>query len=388
MKQGFLKVQGTNIVDANQKKLHLRGTNFGGWLMMEGYFMHAPNTAEQLLKKQWKKELGEKSLREFEYQFRSNFITESDMKQVAAWGFNSLRLPFNYRLIEDGGLVFIDKAISWAKKYGVYLILDLHGAPGAQNHDWHSDSLGKAELWTKKKNRHKVYQIWEFLADRYKDEPIIAGYDVLNEAVMNDVPLLNEFYRETIKAIRRCDKKHILFIEGNRWAQVIDVLDDFSDDNWLYSIHYYEPPEFSFNLVPHLRHPLKGFGPADIRRRMEAYAKFAKQKNRPMHVGEFGVNYRQGLFNEDKYVADVLKAFKEFGFHWNYWTYKSIKHFMHPDGILSYYPNPPWVNRPGPRYGWDNWVALWPTRKKEMTASWRTEAFDLNDKILQVLKAS
>ncbi len=381
----FLRTKNTSIIDSNGKSVSLHGTNFGGWLMMEGYFMHAPNTAEQLLKKQWRKVLGEESLKQFELAFRSTFITEADMKQLASWGFNSLRLPFNYRIIEDGGLVFLDEAIKWAKKYGVYLILDLHGAPGAQNHDWHSDSLGTAELWTKKSNRHKTYAIWEFLADRYKDETIIAGYDVLNEAVLSDNKLLNEFYHQVIKTIRQSDKNHILFIEGNRWAQVIDVLDDFNDDNWAYSIHFYEPPEFSFNLVPHIQYPSKGHDKDVIHRRMEGYAKFAKAKGRPVHVGEFGVNYRQGLYGEDMYVKDILKVFKEFGFHWNYWTYKSVKHFMHPDGIRSYYPNPAWVNRPGPKYGWDNWVKLWPTHQQEMIASWRSDAFALNSKILDVL---
>lgn len=122
---------------------------------------------------------------------------------------------------------FLDRAIEWARQHRVYIILDLHGAAGSQNHDWHSDSMGEANLWKFKAHRHKTYELWEILADRYKDETMIAGYDVLNEAVLDDAGLLNEFYRETIKAIRRSDRRHILFIEGTHWAQNIDCLDDF-----------------------------------------------------------------------------------------------------------------------------------------------------------------
>ena len=396
MSQAFLKVKQTNIVDEQNQKVMLKGVNFGGWLMMEAYFMHAPNTAEQLMKREFSKVLGAQALTELESSFRRNFIQESDMRQVSDFGFNCVRLPFNYRLIESksngynlAGLKYIDDVIDWASKYGVYVMLDLHAAPGAQNHDWHSDSLGRAELWTKKSNRAKVYKLWEFLADRYKDEPMVAGYDLLNEPVLDDAQLLNEFYRESIKAIRRCDKKHILFVEGKHWAQDISVLDDFADDNWAYSIHYYEPLEFSFNFVPHIHYPLKskaGVWDKDVmRRRMDGYYQFAKKHGRPIHVGEFGVNYRDGLYNEHTYVKDLIKVFKDFGFHWNYWTYKAVKHYMFPDGIFSYYANPPWVNRAGPVSGWNRWKDLWPKHKKEMIASWRTEAFTLNEKVLKAL---
>ena len=174
--------------------------------------------------------------------------------------------------------------------------MDLHAAPGAQNHDWHSDSAGRAELWTKKVHCHKTYDLWQRLADRYKNETMIVGYDILNEAVLPDAGLLNEFYRESIKAIRCADQNHILFIEGAHWAQQIDVLDDFKDDNWVYSIHFYEPHEFTFNLAPFIRYPWDGCNMDVLRRRMEGYFRFAQNKQRPVHVGEFGVNYRQGVY--------------------------------------------------------------------------------------------
>ena len=228
----FLKVTDGNIADGKGQEIRLRGVNFGGWLMMEGYFMHAPSLAEQIFKKHFAKVLGAKALAELEREFRHAFITEKDMKTVADWGMNCVRLPFNYRLIEPKpyryskqGIAYLDEAVGWARKYKVRLILDLHAAPGAQNCDWHSDSLGKADLWESPANQKRVFALWEFLADRYKDEPAIAGYDLLNETVMDNIPLLNKFYRQLVKAIRRVDRKHILFVEGNRWAQDLDVLE-------------------------------------------------------------------------------------------------------------------------------------------------------------------
>ncbi len=385
----FLRTQGGNIVDGKNKAVRLRGVNFGGWLMMEAYFMHAPNRPEQLMKSEFAKTLGKTALAALERSFRGNFIQASDMRQVAQWGFNCVRLPFHYR-VAQGHAEYLDQAIRWAKSCGVYVILDLHAAPGAQNNDWHSDSLGEAALWTKMSNRRRVYELWEFLADRYKDEPTVAGYDVLNEPVLDDTAVLNQFYRQTIKAIRNSDKKHMLFIEGNRWAQDIAPLDEFKDDNWVYSMHFYEPLEYTFNFVPHLRYPLRSkagtWGKTAMRGRLQGYYDLAKERERPVHVGEFGVNFRKGHGHEDIYLRDLVACFDDFGFHWNYWTYKAIKHFMFPDGIYSYYPNPPWVNRPGPVTGWNRWKDFWPKHKKEMTRSWQTQAFTLNAPVLKELR--
>jgi aryl-phospho-beta-D-glucosidase BglC (GH1 family) len=387
MNRTFLKQHKTAILRGD-RPVHLKGVNFGGWLMMEAYFVQAPNLAQQLFEKEFAKQCGTKALAGLMEKFMDNFITEADFKQVASWGMNCIRLPFHYKVGQKAHS-YLDRAMAWARKYRVYLILDLHAAFGAQNPDWHSDSInGRTELWAQKTNRHKTYALWENLADRYKEETIIAGYDVLNEPVLRDTALLNEFYRETIKAIRRCDKNHILFIEGNQWAQQIDGLDDFTDDNLAYSIHFYEPMEFAFNLIPFIRYPWPGCNKNALRRRMEGYYRFARKKQRPVYVGEFGVNYRQGLYNEHLYLRDELKSFNDFGFHWTYWTYKAVKNHMFPDGIYGYYPNSPWVHRQGPQSGWDCWGQLWSKHKNEMTGSWRTKAFGLNTQVIkQLIKA-
>ncbi len=390
MSKAFLKRHKTSIVDAKGEPIHLKGVNFGGWLMMEAYFLQSPHMAQQIFEKNFIKQCGAKALAELLLRFRANFITEDDFKQVASWGMNCIRLSFHYKIAADPKTItYLDQAIAWARKYKIYVILDLHAAPGAQNPDWHSDSVDRrTDFWTKKSNRQIIYALWEKIADRYKDETIIAGYDLLNESVLDNVALLNEFYCEAIKAIRRSDKNHMLFIEGDFWAQKIDVLDDFQDDNWLYSIHYYEPMEFAFNLIPYMDYPWKTCNKDAIRRRMEGYFKFAQKKQRPVHVGEFGVNYRKGFSHEHEYLRDELKAFNDFGFHWSYWTYKAVKNFTFPDGVFSYYPNDPWVNRMGPVTGWNTWGSCWPKYKEQMTESWLTKNFTLNTRVAeQLIKA-
>ena len=390
---GFLKARGTEIVTAHGKSVVLKGVNLGGWLMMEGYILHSLNLPEQRFKKNFVKALGKLQLADFEKEFRNHFIEEKDIRRMAHFGFNCIRVPFNYRLVEKKpyrydrkGLSYLDRVIRWAEKYHVWVILDLHAAPGAQNHDWHSDSNGTADFWTKKDFQKRTFALWEFLADRYKNKTAVAGYDLLNESVIDDAIKLNRFYKDLIRQIRHVDKNHILFVEGNQWARDLGCLDDLRDDNLVLSIHTYQPLDFTFNFVPDLSYPTAHRNKARPQEILIGYKRISKKRSVPIYVGEFGVNFRRGLYGEDRWLYDMLSVFKDFGFHWTYWTYKAIKNSIFPDGIFSFVDNPPWVNRQGPLLGWDTYHLYWPTRKKEMIQSWRTDSFKENKEISKILK--
>jgi len=393
----FIKIKGRLIVDPQGRPLIFKGVNLGGWLLMEGYFLHAPNAAEQIFKKNFRRALGKEALDSFQQDFRSHFIREEDLKAIAGFGFNCVRVPFHHRLIEKSpyrydkeGLRYLDQLMGWAHQYNLWIILDLHAACGAQNHDWHSDSLGEALLWKNKEYQRRTFALWEFLADRYQEETAIAGYDLLNEAVVGDARLLNEFYKKLIKTIRGVDRHRLLFVEGNTWATDLACLDELSDDKVVLSIHVYQPTDFTFNSVPSLQYPFTRGGlrwdRVALRKLLSAYAKIATRRSRPIHVGEFGVHVRYGFFGEDQWLKDILACFKELGFHWTYWTYKAIKNSVFPDGVFSYVENPPWVNRQGPRLGWETYSALWREKREDIIRSWETQNFQENTYLLNILK--
>ena len=382
-------------ITAGGRPVHLKGVNLGGWLMPEGYFMHAPNRGVSFFRRGFAKACGAAALRELKKSFRATFIVEEDLARIAALGFNSVRLPFHYGLVEESpyvysreGLTYLDNAIRWAGKYKLRVILDMHAVPGAQNHDWHSDSDGSARFWTSAAFQKRAAALWGFLADRYKDEPAVAGYDILNETVLDPARtgLLNAYYHAAIRAVRSSDKNHIIFLEGNRWAQDIACLDDFQDDNLVLSFHFYEPLEFTFNFVPGLKYPLPGWDKEAMRRRLEGTILVARKRGRALWCGEFGVYARGGFYGEDRWVKDILALFKAHDIHWSYWTWKAVKNFMFPDGINSYLPNDPWVNRSGPLTGWETWHLHWKDKKKAMVASWRTDAFTENKEIVKALR--
>ena len=401
-KSAFLKTKNNSIVDSKGKEILLQGVNLGGWLMMEGYILYGRNIPEGLFKAEMLRRFGMKEVDIFTKLFRDNFVKELDFKNIKELGFNCIRLPFNHKLIEKQdrkfslnkeGIDLLKKVISWCEKYNIYCILDMHAGPGSQNEDWHSDSAGKALLWTDKKCQERFFKLWEHLAENFKDKAIVAGYDILNEPVIrkNAKKLLRPFYKEAVGRIRNIDKNHIIFLEGNLWSQDLEDIAEPFTDNLSYSAHFYHPLEFAFNFHRGLRYPGKIFREYwdidTIRSRLEGYHNYSIKWNVPIYIGEFGVNYRCGnYFGELKWLEDTLKCFNEFKFHWSYWTYKAVANSVFPDGLYQYNKNPAWINRQGPIYGWENFYTLWKRHKKEIIASWETENFIENKLIAEILK--
>lgn len=155
----------------------------------------------------------------------NNYITEEDFDLIAQTGANVIRLPFEYGLFlyenpKNGQFSYsetrakaafkrIDWVIEQCKKRGIYVILDFHLAPGRQN------SGGWCSEHTFFKNTNyqnaSVY-MWKKIAERYKDEEAVAGYDILNEPEGTTNAIVS-FYDSVYKAIRSVDNNHIIFME-------------------------------------------------------------------------------------------------------------------------------------------------------------------------------
>lgn len=376
-----------------------KGINLGSWLLMEGYILGGRNLPEYMFKREFAKRYGRKELINFENSFRKAFIGQDDIKRIASWGANCIRVPFNFRLIEEepykyrkSGLRILKTLVTWAEKYKVGLILDLHAAAGCQNQDWHSDSNGEALLWTRKDYQERTIGLWQYLVNEFKDNRTIVGYDILNEPVIEryKIATLKNFYKRLIKKIREIDAGHTIFLEGNIWAQEIDFLKDLLDDNTQVSIHTYQPLDFTFNFRPQYKYPgLIGkvrWNKSFMKKRLEKYKEFSLRNRVDIFVGEFGVNYRGGLFGELRWLKDSLDIFTEWGFNWAYWTYKAVAHHVFPDGIMQYLENPSWVSRESPIWGWENYLLLWAKHKDKIIGSLKTGKFRPNQDIISILK--
>lgn len=263
--KGFLDVKGQKIVNGDGEEILLTGWGLGNWLLCEGYMwlskgsenFDRPRRIEAVIEEFAGKEFAEA----FWEKFRSTYITEEDIRYLAELGYNSVRIPLNSRLflseeaeeiqfLEEGfGLV--DDCIAWCKKYGLYVFLDLHGAPGGQtgaNIDDSRDDLPR--LFMEQKYFDRGIALWEEIARRYKDEWIVGGYDLLNEPIrpkrfdtdtdVDDLlPRLEEFYEKAIKAVRKIDKRHLFTLEGHHWASDASIFHKKYDEKMVIHFHRY-----------------------------------------------------------------------------------------------------------------------------------------------------
>lgn len=309
----FLRAEGKDIVDANGKPVLLRGIGLGGWLVPEGYMLHIPGRGSPTsIRNQILDVLGAADTENFYQLYRANYVNAKDIQQIAAWGFNSIRLPFHYAILSpadqpgiflEEGFQVLDSLIAWSKRHQMHVIFDMHCAPGGQNADNISDSDGEAKLWTVPANQDRTVEIWKKIAERYAIEPWVAGYDLLNEPVMpsgfTNLDLRN-LYRRIALAIREVDANHIIFIEGSVYAT------NFTDlappllygTNIAYSFHKYwnETTKSTIQDLLNLR----------------------DNWNVPLWLGESGEN-------SNPWFYETVKLLEENNIGWCWWTHKKIQ---------------------------------------------------------------
>jgi len=307
----FLTIQGKSFVDSTGKAILLRGMGLGGWLVPEGYQVHIPGFGSPSdIRAKIVALVGETNADLFYQRYTANYVAESDIAKLTEWGFNSIRLPFNYRLLSpedqpgvflEEGFQLLDQVVAWCKKYGLYLILDMHCAPGGQNAGNISDSDGiEARLWTEPQNQDRTVAIWEKIVERYANEPIIAGYDLLNEPVLPSGysnTVLRTFYMRLTQAIRKLDPNHILFIEGNWYATDFRDLTPPWDEKMVYSFHKY----WNENSLAAI----------------QSYLTISNNYNLPIWLGETGEN-------SNPWFAACVDLIEQRNISWCWWTHKKV----------------------------------------------------------------
>jgi hypothetical protein len=268
--QGFLKADGRIIVNDKGEKVILRGMGMGGWMLQEGYMFRLGNIGRQYKIKAAISDLvGPEKTKLFYDRWLSQHTRKIDIDSMAAWGFNSVRLPMHYNLFTlpvgeepvagsntwlEKGFAMTDSLLNWCKAAHMYLILDLHATPGGQGNDLPISDRdpAKPSLWESDANRQKMIALWQKLATRYANEPWIGGYDIINEPnwgfedstdkrgtrEKKNEPL-KQLMMDVTKAIRQVDTNHIIIIEGNGFGNNYSGILPAWDKNMVMSFHKY-----------------------------------------------------------------------------------------------------------------------------------------------------
>ena len=269
----FLHVENGSLITEDGRTVLLQGVNLGGWLIQESWM--CPVSGEN---RKWanldtlevlESRFGYDKTAELIKAYQDNWITEKDIENIAKMGCNVIRVPFWYRnfmkdeqgtwitdnMDENPGFQRLDWVIGQAGKNGMYVILDMHGCPGGQSMDHCCGTLCRNDLYTDINCQNVMELLWSVIAARYKDNPVVAAYDIMNEPQNNSGyegehnydpwqpeswEMTNKIYDQMIKAIREIDSRHVITVEGIWRVSNLPDPATMGWDNMMYQTHLYD----------------------------------------------------------------------------------------------------------------------------------------------------
>jgi len=316
------------VVNAEGAPVPLRCVNLSPWLEPEPYLigraLRGLTRSPSELKQKLAELVGPANAQAFWRQWEDAFITREDVARLKEQGFNCVRLPLNYKNIvasppggsialDDAALAPVDHAIAWGAENGIYVILDLHAAPGGQNpvstvSDVPSDDT-RAQLWqgpNARANQKMTVELWRALAARYAKASSVGGYDLLNEpALPSGVAKQNlvDLYLSIIAAIRAVDPDHMIILEGDTYAHDFSFFPLPGDPNLMYEFHEYSLLNAAWR-TPN--------GKA-----LEPFLKLRDSTHVPLWLGEFG----EETFD---WQAQMVRLTEDNRIGWAVWPWKRI----------------------------------------------------------------
>lgn len=344
---GLIQASGRSLYDAQGNRIQLRGINAGQILLQEGWM--SPFALEPMKNKDGSyvkdadgniqyPEFSEEEFRtalaenpnlashdpeELMQYYRECFFTEADFRFIREeLGFNVIRLPFYWRnLLSDDlsrweeaeAFSYLDWFVSQAAENGLYVILDLHGAPGSQNGYEHSGVAERvAGLWDSEENVAATVDLWAFVSAHYTvTRPDlgqwIASYDLMNEPTEVFKGITTEVcwdvFDRIIDAIRAQNDRHVITVECCwDFARLPDPA-DYGWENVQYEYHWYN---WAHEALPYALF----YAYQDL-------SNIGRDYDVPVLIGEF-------TFFEDRAAWEKgLALFDQRGYNWTIWNYKT-----------------------------------------------------------------
>jgi endoglucanase len=321
------------------------GVNLGGWIS------------------QYKK---------FDRRHFDTFIGEGDIRRISDWGFDHVRLPIDYEVLEDGagpdvypdsGFAYLDRCLAWCQAAGIRVIFDVHRAPGYSfTNTLEAEKTEENTLFSDPSCRDRFLHLWEALARRYAGAAEDAlAFELLNEIVLTDGSAWNETAQQAIRRIREIEPERLMIIGGNNYGAVNELINIRvnPDPNLLFTFHFYEPmavthqraywvaemekygravsypgdaadlSEFiAANYPEHMNRYKNSFGRKLNRDFLSEMVKpalqFKAETGEALYCGEFGVIDRAPVQTRINWTRDFIDVLNEGKIGYAYWTYKEM----------------------------------------------------------------
>ncbi|GJM17504.1 MAG: hypothetical protein DHS20C13_28310 [Thermodesulfobacteriota bacterium] len=313
--QEFISSRETSIIDENGKSIQMNGVCLANWLVPEGYMLQLANVdSPRKINTLLNELIGEEATQKFWEVYLNNYITKKDIQFIKNQGFDHVRLYLHYKFFTENdylgqnyhGFEHIDNIIKWCKESGLYVLLDMHCAPCGQSGENYDDSFGYPGLYKSEFCQELMISIWKKIAERYKDNSTVMGYDILNAPLaplfeeemksLND-SLLN-LYKKTIRTIRSIDQNHLIFVQFPEYHENLTILNELEGEHIVFTFQRYF-------VEPH-------------QNAVQKYLDFGKKHQAPIYVCEFGENSLQ-------WTGKIRQILNDNRISWCYHPYKEIQ---------------------------------------------------------------
>lgn len=323
----WVSTRNHDLVTPDGRPLILRGFGLGNWLLPEGYMFHLDKAnSPRLIRDAFAELVGPDAAADFWREWTDAYITREDVHLIKTLGANSIRVPFNFRMLTpedhegvwlEDGFATLDRVIAWAREEGLWIVLDMHAAPGGQTGENIDDSWGNAWLYESPRSQQRTVDIWRKIAERYHDEPTVLGYELLNEPMAHFTdttrynPELEPLYKRITGAIREVDKRHVIIVGGAQWNTNFSVFGTPFDPHLVYAFHRYWAD------------------PTDI----APFLAFRQQHDVPVWMSESGEN-------TDAWIRQFRETLEKNGIGWSFWPYKKMDS---PSCVVQFARPPHWA---------------------------------------------
>ncbi len=283
----------------------------------------------------------------------SRATTEDDIATLASWGATLVRFQIarnwsgvddNQNLAEyaawvDSRLDNLEDVLKWCAARGMKVCIDLHTPPGGKRAGDRA-----MNMFFEKRFADAFVETWRRIATRFKGNPALYGYDLVNEPIQR-VPAPFSYWelqRRAAEAIRAIDPDAPIVVESNLGcvAESYRYLSPLAMDNVIYQVHLYKPYEYTHQGVwgnPREADgrplvwpdPARGWDVNHLRRVLAPVKAFQEKHRCRIYVGEFSaVSWAPGA---DAYLRDCIALFAEYGWDWTYhafreWGAWSVEH--------------------------------------------------------------
>ena len=293
------------------------------------------------------------------------FISEDDIKTIASWGLDHVRVPLDYEVLEteDGtlipeGFVYIDNCLKWCERYGLNVIIDLHKTAGYSFNDANTASNA---LFTNERFQQRFLNLWIELSKRYAQYSDRVAFELLNEIVEADnCEPWNKLATKAIAEIRKYSSTIKILMGGICWNSInsVHLIDIPYDENVVYNFHFYEPLLFTHQKaywVPEMPKELVTEYPAEIKEYLENSQQLgaeksalvldktllemgikfiekqflkavsvAEERGYALYCGEYGVIDQAPINSTLNWFSDMHEMFEKYNIGRAAWSYKKM----------------------------------------------------------------